>query len=164
MTNVATMDPRKAFNLFRELVRRHFRFVFDEYGFREADARMAHASMWMYLRNKTTQVAVHFEYSSTIWVTIGRLTTFKGKELGGEQYNIDHLLILRAPELVAEVKTMYDFDGVMADSILRAQAAALKLHATDILQGDFRVFKELKQIEAEAMAERLRTWGGEEIG
>ena len=72
--------------------------------------------MWIYFRNATSQVAVHFEYGSGLWLTIGRLIEVEGRVAGGEQYNLNFLLTPRAPEHDRNV-TLVDFDVVAVDAV-----------------------------------------------
>lgn len=142
------------FRTFHRLVRQCFTFLHDKYGFIEAEATLMLPGMWVYLRNSTTQVAVQFEYGSGVWVTIGRLTQRDGRVVGGEQYNLNYLLSLRAADLERNSR-LDGFDETEIEGILRERAAALRQSADDVLRGEFGVFARLKQVRAERSAQRF---------
>jgi hypothetical protein len=144
----------KAFDAFRRLAATHFGFLFDEYGFVEAEARMHPPGMWIHYRNDTSQVSVHFEYGADVWVTVGRLTHFEERLVGGEQYNLDVLLSLRAPDLELKEEPFPDFDEMRIGEILANRAVALR-YAADVLRGNFDVFPELARITEERFQRRI---------
>jgi hypothetical protein len=156
---MSDVEPVEALESFRKLAAEHLRFLLDDYGFREVDAKFFFPGMWLHFRNTTSQVAVHFEYGSNLWLTIGRLINFDGREVGGEQYNLDYLLYIRAPELQDDVRQMEDFDAVEIGEILKVRAGALQRYAADVLSGNFEIFDKLKQVRAEKSARRLADAG-----
>ncbi|HJQ39701.1 MAG TPA: hypothetical protein VKB93_21360 [Thermoanaerobaculia bacterium] len=131
-------------------------FLFEDYGFEEAEAELLMPGMWIYLRNATSQVAVRFEYDGALWMTIGRLELFDGRIVGGEEYNVDYLLRLRAPEL-EQNEIVTKFDERKIAELLNNWGIALRLHADDILRGDFSIFSKLAKVQSDAMARRLGT-------
>lgn len=140
-------DPSTDFKLFRLLANDNLRFLASNYGFAEAEAHLLFPGMWVSFRNSTTQVCVQFEYESGLWVTIGRVMTFRDRIVGGEQYNLNELLALRAPLLTHTVR-MNEFDESSVGEVLAERAEALKQYADDILRGDFEVFGKLEDIVA----------------
>jgi hypothetical protein len=153
MNEAAKVDPQSDFKVFRGLVHEELRSVISEFSLQETEAHLLYPGMWTSLRNRTTQVTVHFEYASSLWLTIGRLAEFQGRTVGGEQYNLNYLLQLRAPDRVNNVMLDH-FDADIVKAALQDCAAALILYADDVLKGDFATFPTLREIVDARMAQR----------
>ena len=149
------MTEIRSFESFRRLAHEKLDFLIAEYGFQESEAKLFLPAMWILFRNATTQVAVHFEYGSGVWIQLGRLTLFDGRVVAREQYALNFLLSVRAPDLDREY-TLLDFDQDRFADIMGEVAIALKLHARDVLRGDFTIFARLEQVRAERFARRVR--------
>lgn len=75
------LDGRRAFERFRAVVNEQFSFLNDQYGFRDVEAELSIPEMWVSFRNATTQVSIQFEYGSEMWISIGQLGLYEGREV-----------------------------------------------------------------------------------
>lgn len=136
------------------LCMKKFQFLIDEHGFRKKN-KVAEAGDYRILfQNKTTAVRVGLEWRDQyLYVDVCRLVDGKFKEnpvfitLESELtcFKLDDLLSIRARELTVP----YSFKALSGKDIehtLTTYAEGLRLHAGDILQGDFSIFAELGRI------------------
>lgn len=150
---MSARDALSEFRMFRQLVNSAFEFLVTEYGFQVAKARHILPGMWVYFRNATTQVAIHYEYGIGVWITVGRLEVRDGRVVDGEQYDLNYLLSLRAPDRDQKMH-LWDLKETRLAEILNDRASVLKHHADDVLRGKFEVFERLKQVKAQRLARR----------
>src|SRR5215813_2466239 len=104
-------DGTTACERFRQIVNDRFRFLLTVYGFEEAEIGCDGGDMWVVFRTAVSQVNVHFEYWSEVWLTVGRA-------IDGEAVNLDYLLRLRAPDREKSY-AIGDFDPQQIDEIMQ---------------------------------------------
>ncbi len=103
----------------------------------------------MVFRNEVSQINVHFEYGCAVWLTVGR-------SVNGEQFNLNYLLRLRAPDRERLQAVGNSFDPQQIDEIMRERSDTLREYADDLLRGDFTVFPKLREGQNEQSAEKFR--------
>jgi hypothetical protein len=145
--DMAERDPDAAFSLFRALANDRLAALLNAYGLVESKAQLYYPEMWLSFDNATTRVTIYFEYDSGIWFGIDRLGTVRGKRGVVESSNFDDILALRAPASVLSVP-LREFDEVDVSRILAEAGELLRLHADDVLRGEFAVFEMLRPIYA----------------
>jgi hypothetical protein len=140
-----------AFSDFRRLIREHLQYLFDDFGFDETEATLLLPGMWVSLQNRTTRIMFHFEYGSGAWTTIGKLALIDGCLVAPDEYALDDLLAVRAPNLGAH-RVIQLYNSQEVEKFVKDVAVAYRWHAADILRGEFSVFSELDRLHRERVA------------
>lgn len=155
MAGEYTMSKEK----FLELCRKHFGFLSEEFGFREAKKESSSWGHVLYLKNETTAVRISLEWEYPgVFVHLYRLVDGKivenpiiiQQEDELMNYSLDDLLSIRAPGL--ELSPIFGQPDEI-EGKLKSYAAAVRDCAADVLEGDFTIFEELDKIVKHRAAE-----------
>jgi hypothetical protein len=146
---MTTFDEQ--FEEFRRLVNEQMGFLKEEFAFAETEAGKLSPGMWVFFRNPTTEVSVHFEFASGLWVSIRRLDG--GGDDPVKAFALGHLLMTRAPDLARPV-TPKDFQRGAVERALQTQARLLKQYAADVLAGNFEIYPEVAKVRDADVARR----------
>jgi hypothetical protein len=143
-------------DVFIETSLKEFQFLIDRYHCKMRTSKKPRLCEIKY-QNTTTAVTVGFEQwrEQYIFVDIGRV--IKGRVMRDpiairhdsdlHSFNIEDLLTLRNPSLRIDwTKIQEPLTPESVETIVGSYARAVREHATDILQGDFRIFPELERI------------------
>ena len=137
---------------FRDRARREFDFLQREFAFQEepippTPLRLGNpVAVWY--ANSTTRIVVE----GTNWGLHARVALGRASPADEfENFDLGDLLSIRAPQLG---KASRRGGGQLGE--LRYWADMLRRHATDVLQGDFRVLPELQTIVDQRAAARVR--------
>jgi hypothetical protein len=142
-------------DLFLKLCREKFQFLVDEFEFRLVSTKTEAGVHSVIFQNQTTAVGIYYEVrDSAVWVVLMRL--FQGKKGkrrlpydGDYSHGLWAAVRLRAsPEAVEEIAGEVHTETDM-ERILSKNAAALRMHAADILRGDFGAFPDLGRVARE---------------
>lgn len=144
-------DHHAAFNAFRQIVEVRFAPNIRDFAFDDGEANYHFPEMWIAFRNATTEVSVHFEFGSGLWIMVHRVALYKKQRSTGEGYNLDDLLAFRSPHAARSMRSS-TFDSDQIAELLEAKGAALRAHGSDVLAGDFAVFAQLKDVYAKRRA------------
>lgn|SRR5690348_7703219 len=148
---------------FFEIAEREFRFLVEEFGFKQKAKKTDVEVYRLPYENATTKVEVGFDWRDQyIYVLLGRRDVKKPKDarrLPQPQdeivaFNIEDLLKLRTgkygidQDRFGKALTRKDIK-----EILSTYARGVREHAADVLQGDFTVFPELEKIVRKRMTD-----------
>ena len=131
---------------FRELCRREFRFLTEDYGF--AERELQEGTNWtpyrvQYVSAKTSVVVLSQSYGHTFVVLFGP-TEPEAREIT-PRYDLETLLQIRRPDLSLE-PAVSRLAGPDMDTQIRHYSRALKEAADDVLRGDFTILPQLAEI------------------
>jgi hypothetical protein len=144
-----------AFSDFRRLIRAHLQYLFDDFAFEEAESTLLLPGMWVSLQNRTTRIMFHFEYGSGAWTTIGKLALIDGCLVAPDEYALDDLLAVRAPQMRAHLAIQF-YDPHEMENFMKGIAVVFREYVADTLEGDFTLFSEIERIQRERVASRAR--------
>ncbi len=151
---------RDPFAAFKRAAEREFNFLEADYGFRKAPAKIQKikwagiTSCTISYRNATTEINLHYELDSALWVEISRLEQERpGVSSPGEGYNFEYLIKACCPGEVVERKQGPHSDEDVG-RLLNNYARVLKEHGRDVLAGDFSVFPRLRSLVEDEMRVR----------
>jgi hypothetical protein len=144
-----TLEPVEALRVLQKLSSEYIAKHASNFSLDEVDAQAVYPELWVTFRNATTQVEVHFEYETAVWLTLSKLVRTNGDIVGGEGYSLAYILSVRAPDVSSSARVT-DFDESRIKEALERQIAVMAKYAGDVLCGDFSIFARLKELsEAE---------------
>ena len=144
------------FALFKKATAEAFSFLGTYYGFHIASTFCQMPECAIEYRNETTALVVTYEWESELWVVLKPLKLRSGKVVGGEEIGLDFLIKLRCPERAVRSPGSQRWTNKVIKQRLSHYASVLKECASDILEGDFLIFPEVRKLAKIAKHERDR--------
>ena len=149
---------------FDQIVKEEFDYLIKDYGFSLVKCKKVGAGYEILFKNKTTGVKIDYEFREAyIFVTIYRLRN--GKLVENPRYikpdsvihgfSLDDILALRNPQAIVRPAYEYPADSEFYDPVrgltlyVRKFAQNLREYASELLEGDFRLFDKLEPIVRE---------------
>ncbi len=143
-----TMTP----SLFVNTVLEAFAFLARDHGYWVALKSLDGRESGVVLRNRTTGIEVIWEAGSPPWVCVSQIGDPDAEYSPEERYDLGFILQERSPETLKRVTRLSEVDADPGP-VVRALADALRENASDLIRGDFTIFKSL---ERKAKTELLR--------
>ena len=146
---VKEMNDKSAVEEFREMCRREFRFLVEDYGFAEREPGDKGTINWypfevQYVSPKTSVLVLSQSYGSSFVVLFG--PTEPDARDTYPRYNLESLLQIRRPDLSLE-RIVGTQDRPDLTGQIRHYSSALKEAAADVLRGDFSILPQVAEIE-----------------
>lgn len=133
-----------------------FKFLFEEYGFKKVKEIVDNWYYKLYLKNNTTGIIITFE-KRDFYVFVQLCRLYNGEIQNDpviiraktciNNFDYENLLLLRSPESIyPSHKSETVFDDSLIKIIIKHHAEKIKKYATDVLDGNFQIFKEIEKL------------------
>ena len=139
-TDAFQRPEHPAFRLFVTTALEAFAFLKD-LGFGVASCADAANECAIRLTNETTGVEIRYDMPNIPTVSLARLNN--AGQFTRDQYGLKFLICERCPEMDIEGDLSHSSPDTGFRDLLQAYAAIVRDYASDILEGNFSVFKEL---------------------
>ena len=144
---------------FFDLCKKEFSYLLEDFNFIVSEEKEPKWGFQVFMKNSTTGVIISFEFREFyVFLKICKLENDAFvddvKEIRSNSkinnFDYENLLLIRSPE---SIYPKYTDDTVFNDDLIEKivshHAKNLRENASDVLNGDFRVFKELEKIVKE---------------
>jgi hypothetical protein len=136
---MSSQDPSPTFE---KQVSDAFHFLFEEFRFHRVSSGAVPPEWYVILQNETTAVTVNFETGVGPWIMLSSLLSPKAG------FDLTFLLQERGSGPVDRSRCR-EIDDPIVPLCLRELAKRLRIHAKDVLNGDFTIFPKLEIRAAE---------------
>jgi hypothetical protein len=157
-------DP---FAFFKKTAKGAFAFLTADYGFRHVSTSEHLPECALTFWNRTTAVAIAYEWGGAPWVTVGELEHAPDRTYVSKSYGLHVVVEERCPGREAELGWGHAYGRATEqdlETFLRAQATLLRECAAELLTGEFGIFPALKKRTAEHRRRRNKELFGSYSG